>query len=260
MLQAVVLGIVQGLTEFLPISSSGHLLLFRELFGWEFGPYELAYDVALNTGTFFAVLIYFFPTWWGLLTRGLLKRQGRELKLLGILIAATIPAALFGYFAQDAIETIFRQPAVAGITLVIFGLLLWVAERLAHLKKDIADISLKDALTIGVAQALALIPGVSRSGVTMTAGLSLGLKKEEAAQFSFLLLAPISFGAALLEADSVLAAPNTTEMAVGALVSFLVGIAAIHLLLSFVKKYGFAPYVWYRVIIGSLFLGLLLVR
>lgn len=257
-MEAVILGLIQGLTEFLPISSSGHLILIPYLLGW--APSGLAFDVALNTGTFAAVLIYFFPVWWGLLTRGLIGRQKKELNLFWALVIASIPAGLIGYFAKDAIELFVRQPAVAAIMLITFGLLLWWAEKTASLSRSLNAITLLDGLKIGLAQALALIPGVSRSGVTMTAGLRLGLTKEDAAQFSFLLIAPVSFGAALLELDSVIQAPNTTEMALGAFVSFIVGLIAIHFLLKFVKKYGFVPYVWYRLIVGLVFLGLIFYR
>lgn len=252
---AIILGIIQGLTEFLPISSSGHLILLPHFLGWQ--PSGLAFDVALNTGTFVAVLVYFFPVWWRLLTKGLIQRAPQELKLLSVLIVATIPAAILGFFFESIIEQTLRQPVIAALMLILFGLILYFAEKTAALKREIGNLTWKDALIVGLSQALALIPGVSRSGITMTSGLLLGLKKEEAAQFSFLLLAPISFGAALVEAKSVIAAPNTTEMAIGALVSFIVGMAAIHILLKWIKKYGFAPYVWYRVAIGVVFLLLI---
>ncbi len=257
-METVVLGILQGLTEFLPISSSGHLILIPYLLHW--APSGLAFDVALNTGTFAAVLIYFFPVWWKLLTLGIFKRQAKELALFWALVVASIPAGLIGYFAKDAIELFVRQPVVAACMLILFGLILWWAEKTAKLGRDLHSINLLDALWIGFAQALALIPGVSRSGITMTAGLRLGLTKEDAAQFSFLLIAPVSFGAALLEAGAVIDAPNTTEMALGAFISFVVGMVAIHFFLKFVKKHGFGPYIWYRIIAGLVLLGLIIYR
>lgn len=221
-------------------------------------PSGLTFDVALNTGTFLAVLIYFFPTWWRLLVKGVLGGEKKEQKILGYLVLATIPAALLGYLLEPVIDGSLRQPLVAALMLVVFALVLYWAEKQAALKREIQDLTWGDALKVGLAQALALIPGVSRSGITMTAGLSLGLKKEEAAEFSFLLLAPISFGAALLQAPDVLKATNTSEMALGALVSFVVGILAIHVLMRFIKQYGFAPYVWYRVVVGILALAFLI--
>lgn len=248
----IILGIVQGLTEFLPISSSGHLILLPSLLGWEAS--GLAVDVALNTGTFAAAFLYFLPVWWRLLTKGILQRQPAELRLLGLLILATVPAALIGYFGEGLIIGVFRQPMVAASMLILFGLLLWVAERSARLDHSLKTLTWKQSLVIGLSQALALIPGVSRSGITMTSSLWMGLTKEDAAQFSFLLLAPVSLGAVLLQGQSILESPNTTEMAIGAFVSFIVGLSAIHLLLKFLKKYGFAPYIWYRIVVGVFFL------
>src|SRR5262245_44798460 len=160
-MDTLLLGIIQGITEFLPISSSGHLLLIPYLFGWP--PSGLAFDVALNTGTFLAVLIYFFPVWWGLVQKGVIARQPKELKLIGALLIATIPAALLGYFAQPLIENVLRQPVIVALMLIVFGGVLWLAEKKALLTKTVADLSGKEALVIGLAQALALIPGVSRS-------------------------------------------------------------------------------------------------
>lgn len=254
---ALLLGIVQGLTEFLPISSSGHLFLIPHLLGWS--EQGLAFDVALNTGTFLAALIYFFPVWWKLLTKGLLQRQAKELKLLGYLILATIPAALVGLLAQHTIENTFRQPYIVATMLIVFGLILGWAERRARLNQTAEKLTWPQVLGIGVAQALALIPGVSRSGITMTAGLLNGLTKKEAAEFSFLLLAPISFGAALTQFHQIAGSPLAPVL-VGMITSFVVGLAAIHGLLTFVKKAGFAPYVWYRVVAGTIFLILLTVR
>lgn len=258
MTHAVILAIIQGLTEFLPISSSGHLLTIPALLGWQSS--GLAFDVALNTGTFFAVLIYFWRTWMNLIINGLLKRQSAELKLIGLLIVATIPAALIGYIAEPVIDSTLRQPVIAAVMLIVFGLVLGWAEKVAKLKDSVDGLTWGKALLIGFAQSVALIPGVSRSGITMTTGLLAGLKKEAAAEFSFLLLAPISFGAMIVEFNDMVNAPNRTEMLVGAGISFLVGMAAIHLMLSWVKKYGFKPYVWYRVILGVILLALLLAR
>lgn len=255
LLHTLILGIVQGITEFMPISSSGHLLLIPYLFGW--GESGLAFDVGLNTGTFLAVIIYFFPIWWGLLVNGLIARKPRELKLLWVLIVATIPAALLGYFAQPIIENTLRNPEIAAVMLILFAFVLWWAEKRAKLTMELEHITWKEALLIGLSQALALVPGVSRSGSTMTMGLLLGLKKEDAAQFSFLLIAPISLGAVVNQYGAIIDAPNTTDIAIGTLVSFVVGLLTIHLLLSFIKKYGFAPYIWYRIIVGLVVLGVI---
>ncbi len=255
-MHAVILGIIQGLTEFLPISSSGHLLIIPYLLGWP--PSGLTFDVALNTGTFIAAVIYFFPTWWELFVKGILQRQAKELRLLGYLVLATIPAAIAGYKGEKLISDTLRQPVLASIMLIVFGLILWWAARTAKEKKSIAQLTWPESLGIGVAQAFALIPGVSRSGITITSGLFLGLTREEATRFSFLLLAPISLGAAVTQFSKALHAHDTTNLVIGTVVSFLVGLGAIHFMLKFLKKYGFTPYVWYRVVAGLVFLALLL--
>lgn len=254
-MEALILGLIQGLTEFLPISSSGHLLLIPYLLDWQ--PGGLTYDVALNTGTFGAVVVYFWPRWRSLVVGGILGRQKKEGRLLGLLAVATLPAAFAGYFGENAVVSYLRQPIVAASMLILFGLILGLAERAARLNRRIDELGWRGALAIGASQALALIPGVSRSGITMTSGLLLGLTKEAAAEFSFLLLAPISLGAAASQAASFLNAPNLTTMVQGTVVSFLVGLLAIHFLLRFLKQYGYRPYVIYRVAVGLLFLFLI---
>jgi undecaprenyl-diphosphatase len=255
---ALILGVIQGLTEFLPVSSSAHLLLFPYIFNLV--PQGLAFDVALHIGTFLAAFLYFSPTWWRLLTQGLIRGDAKDRQFLTYLILATIPAAIIGFFAESVIEETLRSPYLASIMLVVFGLILGWADKAGQKTKQIADLSWRSAVAIGFAQALALVPGVSRSGITMTAGLAQGLTQAQAAEFSFLLLAPISFGAALTQIPNILGAANTTEMAIGTLVSFVVGLLAINVLLRYVKKYGFAPYVWYRTIFGLAALGYLLMK
>lgn len=254
-MEPIILGITQGLTEFLPISSSAHLLIIPYLFGW--GESSLAFDVALHAGTLAATLVYFFSTWRSLVVKGLIERQSKEVKLIWLLIIATIPAALIGYFGESVISDVLRDPVIASVMMIVFGLVLWLADRMATLRHDLDQITWKESLVIGLAQALALIPGVSRSGITITAGLTQGLKREEATRFSFLLLAPITFGAVITQLPAVLAAPDKSSFAIGILTSFVAGMAAIHIMLSFVKKYGFKPYIWYRVIMGIIFLLLL---
>lgn len=255
MIPAIILGIIQGITEFLPISSSGHLLVIPHLLGWDES--GLAFDVALNTGTFLAVLVYFWRTYWDLLYKGIVKRDPEQLSLMGLLVLATVPAAIIGLISKNVIESSLRQPTIAAVMLILFAGVLWYAEKIGRQTKDIGHIGWKTALGVGVFQALALVPGVSRSGITMTAGLFAGMTREAAARFSFLLIAPISLAAAVLEAKSVLAATNKAEIAIGTLVSFIVGLLAMHVLMRLVKKYGFKPYVWYRVIVGLVFLVLI---
>ncbi len=247
------LGIIQGLTEFLPVSSSGHLLIVPALLGWpESG---LTFDVALNTGTFLAAVCYFFPVWWDLLWGGLVKGNKEQRRTLGLLVLATIPAGLVGFVAQSFITGHLRLPVLAALMLIVFGLLLGYADR--HKSTGTIDtMTWRQALAIGCAQVLALIPGVSRSGITLTTGLFHGFSREEATRFSFLLLAPISFGAAVTQIPAFAHAP-AQPMVIGVVTSFLIGLAAIHFMLRFLQKYGLRPYVWYRVVAGVVFLFLL---
>jgi undecaprenyl-diphosphatase len=257
-LEAIVLGAVQGITEFLPISSSAHLLLIPYLFHWQM--YGLTFDIALHFGTLLAVLIYFSSVWVDLFRNGLVRRQKKELALLTHIAIATIPAALIGYFGGSVIESAVRQPAVAAVMLIIFGIILWWADAQSPSTRDTTNLTWKDALLIGLSQCLSLVPGVSRSGVTMTSSRLLGLSRDEAARFSFLLLAPITAGAVASQLGDALKAPNYNQMLVGALVSFLVGLAAIHFMLAFIKRYGFKPYMYYRVAVGLLILVLVIVN
>ncbi len=257
-MHAFILGLVQGITEFLPISSSGHLLLIPYVLGWPAS--GLAFDVALHAGTLLATVIYFFPKWWQLLTQGLIQRQPKELRLLGFLILATLPAAILGFFAGNAIENALRQPAIVALMLIIFALVLWAAERAAKLKQTMDQLTWKQSLFVGLAQTLALVPGVSRSGITITSGLVTGLTKEDATEFSFLLLAPITLGAVVTQGPKALQGADITPVIIGVITSFVAGLISIHFLLKFVKKYGFQPYIWYRLSVGIVFLVVVALR
>ncbi len=251
MTHAIILGVIQGLTEFLPISSSGHLLIIPHLFHWPAS--GLTFDVALNTGTFVAVLIYFWRQWWALLWDGLVNGDKTQRQLLVNLIIATIPAALLGLLGEKIVTNYFRQPLLAAFMLVVFGVILYTVDKSARLKRSVGTITWKDALVIGLAQSLALVPGVSRSGITITTGLWRGLKREAATEFSFLLLAPISLGAAITQIPQVIHASNHGELLVGTVVSFVVGLLAIRLVFHYLKTYGFKPYIWYRIAAGLVF-------
>src|SRR5271168_1280625 len=197
-LQAIVLGIVQGLTEFLPVSSSAHLILVPWLLRWQ-DP-GLAFDVALHLGTLLALLAYYWREW---LDMGMSLADGRPLprRLLFLLIVASVPGAIIGVLLEKQAETIFRDHyAVIGATLAIMGLVLWAADRIGSKVRKIEDISLLDAVLIGLSQALAIIPGVSRSGATITTARLLGIDRADAANFSFLMATPIIAGAGLHEA------------------------------------------------------------
>jgi len=281
--QAVVLAVVQAFGEFLPISSSAHLILTRWLFGWrELDPaMDLTFDVALHAGTLIAVLIYFFPTWINLIVAGFGGRPrmsasgaaygnvgdaaaGRDRMLLWWLVLGTIPGAIVGKLLDKYAELKFRENyLLIGAMLAIVGLLMWLADKFGSKRRPITGIGAVDALLIGIAQAFALIPGVSRSGSTITAGLARGLNREAAARFSFLLLAPITAGAVLLKAHAVLKAGGLppgmkTPFLIGISVSAVLGFAVIAVFLRFLRTHTLNLFVVYRVVLGIVVIALAL--
>jgi undecaprenyl-diphosphatase len=273
--RAVVLGIVQGLTEFLPISSSAHLVLFPWLFGWR-DP-GLTFDVALHVGTLAAVLLYFRRDLWrmatalvrGMLTRAPLAEPDARLGLF--IVAGSVPAAVAGFLGNDPIDAFFHRPdaqepalAIIAFALIALGLLMALAERSARHLRPLKDVRLRDALIIGAAQMTALVPGVSRSGSTLTAGLFLNLQRESAARFSFLLSVPITAAAVLKEtadmARTGLPPDDRLPFILGILTAGIVGYACIAFLLRFLQRAGTLVFTAYRVALGLLILFLLVVR
>jgi undecaprenyl-diphosphatase len=259
-LQAAILGLVQGLGEFLPISSSAHLVLIPWLFKWS-DP-GLTFDIALHIGTLIAVAIYFWKDWLKLITKGLTDVRSAEGKLFWYLVAATIPGAVVGFLLEKKAETIFREPILISTMLILLGVLLYWADRKSVKHIEMNRITFKTSLFIGLSQALAIIPGVSRSGITMTMGLLMGLTREGAARFSFLLAAPIIFGAALVKLPFLISNPSiiTINFIIGILVSFVIGILSIGFLLRYVQTRNFLPFAWYRFILGSLVIVIVLIR
>lgn len=265
-LQAFVLGLVQGLGEFLPISSSGHLIVVPWLFGWP--DQSLSFDVALHLGTLGAVLYAFWQDWWRLLTgaaRGALA--GRpfatpEGRLLGLIVLATIPGAVAGKLLEEWAETTFRSPLLVSVTMAAMGLVLLFADRRARdASATVTDVGLRDALIVGCAQALALVPGVSRSGATISAALFLGYRREEAARFSFLLATPITAGAALLKVPALWAhGGDRTPVLIGMAAAALFGFLAIRVLLAWVRTRDYRPFVFYRWAFSALVLAALVLR
>ncbi|HWR07082.1 undecaprenyl-diphosphate phosphatase [Sporomusa sp.] len=256
---AVILGIVQGLGEFLPISSSGHLILVRWLFNWESiieqagGNIDIALDVALHVGTLAAVLIYFFQDWLELtkdgLTKGLQTKQG---KMFWYLVAATIPGGLAGLVLESKIEQVFRsQPLIIAGGLAIMGVVLYYVDKRIDEKFHLDRITFKQALLIGTAQALALIPGVSRSGITMTTARMLGFTREAAAKFSFLLATPIIAGAALKHTPDIMHNIGNPLFFVGTFTSAIVGFFSISFLLKYLQRHNFAIFAIYRLILAA---------
>ena len=259
-LQAGILGLVQGLGEFLPISSSAHLVIVPWLFNWE-DP-GLTFDIALHIGTLIAVVIYFWKDWLQLINKGVTDARSREGRLFWYLVLATIPGAMIGLLLEKKAETSFRNPVLIAIMLIALGIVLYWVDRKSAKKIEAENISLKTSFLIGLSQALAIIPGVSRSGITMTTGLFLGLTREGAARFSFLLSAPIIFGAAIVKVPHIIANPAviTTNFIVGMVVSCVTGIASIGFLLRYVQTKTFLPFAWYRFILGALILTIVFLK
>lgn len=249
--EAVILGLVQGLGEFLPISSSAHLVLLPWLFNWE-DP-GLTFDIALHIGTLVAVLAYFWRDWIDLAKGGLKGFNNPDGRLFWYLVVSCIPGAAIGYLLEEQAETVFRSPLLIGTMLIIMGLILYLADRSSRKELDIGHINLKISFLIGLSQAMAIIPGVSRSGITMTTGLLLGLNRESSARFSFLLSAPIICGAALIKLPELLASPSafSAPFITGMLVAAAAGLASIHFLLQYLRTESFLPFAWYRFILGA---------
>lgn len=254
--QAIVRGIVQGITEFLPISSSAHLILIPWFLGWP--DLGLAFDAALHFGTLVSLVVFFRREWLAFARAGLRVLSGRiettDERMVVYILVATIPAGVTGILAEDFVEARLRSPLVPACTLILLALVLLLAERIGSRRKDFEGISGADAITIGLAQALALVPGVSRSGVTITAALFRGVRREPAARFSFLLSAPIIAGAAgtkILDLVSGGAGNGQTVMlAVGVATSAVVGYLAIRFMLRYLATNTTYVFIVYRIILG----------
>ena len=259
-LQAVILGLAQGFGEFLPISSSAHLVLVPWLFGWT-DP-GLTFDVALHLGTLVAVVIYFWKDWWQLIIKGFTDVRSVKGRLFWYLVAASVPGAMGGFLLEKKAETVFRSPILIAMMLILMGIFLYWADRRSAKKIEMDNITFGTSILIGISQVLAIVPGVSRSGITMTTGLLMGVTREGAARFSFLLSTPIIFGAAMVKLPDVISNPSviTLNFAIGMLVSCVTGIVGIGFLLRYVQTKDFLPFVWYRFILGALVVAITLVR
>ncbi len=263
--QVIVLALIQALTEFLPVSSSAHLALAPWLFHWK-DP-GLVFDIALHVGTLAAVLIYFFKDWLQVLASGFGMRFGhdRELsrnpRLLWYLVLGTIPIGIAGLLFGKQAETTWRNPYLIGGMLIGVGLLMWAAEQMATARKDIGQITMADSLVIGAAQALAVVPGTSRSGITITAGLFQGLDRETAARFSFLLSTPAILAAAAkgvydLRKHGGIPHEMQIPFLVGIAVSAIAGTAVIAFFLQYLRRNSLMPFVYYRVVFGIIVIAL----
>jgi undecaprenyl-diphosphatase len=260
---AALAGVIQGLTEFLPVSSSGHLLLFHDLFGFQV-PDEIAFDVVLHLGTLTALLAFFwqdvirylrafftsFGSW-----RGRLANLTIDQRIAWYLVIATIPGAAFGFLLEDQIDAWFRNPTGVAIMLIVFGVVLYVVDRFAKKERTMDQLGFGGAIGIGLAQVLALVPGVSRSGITMIAGLAQKLNRDAAARFSFLLSMPIIFGAGAKKVIDLVQGPALssammTEMLIGFVTSAVVGYFCIRYFLQYIRRHSLSVFVWYRIVVG----------
>jgi undecaprenyl-diphosphatase len=256
--QATLLGALQGFAEFLPVSSSAHLALAPWLFRFE-DP-GLTFDVALHVGTLAAIAATFGGRWWKILRGAAATPTGPEARKLGFLILATIPGAIVGLAFEKKAEEAFRDPRLIAGALIVFGFLMEAADRLGPKLRDWALAGPRAALLIGAAQALAVVPGVSRSGSTLTAGLGLGLTRESAAEFSFLMSAPIIAGAAILKLRHLTAADLTGPYIWGIVVSAACGWVAVNVFLRGINRYGLRPYALYRLLAGAAVLAVYYAR
>jgi undecaprenyl-diphosphatase len=264
--QAVVMGIVQGLTEFLPISSSGHLIIVPYLAGWT-DPFltSLAFSVMLHIGTLVALLLYFAGDWRRLIPAGLATIRERSFesdsdrRLAWLLVVATVPALVIGFLLNDLVEMRFREVGLVALMLVVGGILMWLADRWGAKRYLPMDLTFPKALGIGFAQALALIPGVSRSGVSISAGLFAGLDRESAARFSFLMATPVTAAAAAYETlrlvrGDVGVAVEWAPLIAGMVAALVSGLVAIAVLLRYVRTRSLNIFVLYRIVLAAIVL------
>jgi undecaprenyl-diphosphatase len=264
LVQAIVLGIVQGLTEFLPVSSSGHLIIVPELLGWR-DPFieSLAFSVMLHVATLLALLVYFRADWLRLIPAGLAAIRDRSFKddpdrrLAWLLAASTVPAVIVGVLFNDIIEDNFREARLVAITLVIGAAVLWLADRVGRRDRPIEGMTFPIAIGIGAAQALALVPGISRSGISISAGLFAGLDRTAAARFAFLMATPITAGAGVWELRKIVSGEAGVDLplvplAAGMLASLIAGLLAITVLMRFLRTHGTGVFVAYRIALAAL--------
>ncbi len=256
--EAIILGILQGLTEFLPISSSGHLILVQWATGWT-GELmnNLTFDVALHVGTLVAVLGYFRRDWLRLgracvnVVRG--GAPDYEARLVWYIALATIPAAFIGMKYEHVVETLFRNPLLVAAALVAGSLVMWLADRYSKQEYQLRSMTLHHAFFVGIAQALALVPGISRSGITISAGLAGGYTREDAARFSFLLSTPVIAGAAVLKLKHISLHSNEAAVGfvLGTLCSAIVGYLSIRFLVRYLERHTMNIFVWYRLVLAA---------
>jgi undecaprenyl-diphosphatase len=254
--ESIILGIIQGLTEFLPVSSTAHLVIIPELLGWKSGLLNsLTFDVALHLGTLLAVVTYFFKDTIDLISgfvRGIYRRDfaaDKRARFSLLVFLGTIPAGILGVLLEKWVETKFRTPGVLAAMLLVVGILMWYSEKRAKRDKKVDSLTVRDALIVGFAQALALVPGTSRSGITISSGLLLGYDREDSARFSFLLSIPVIAGAAVLKLRVFIHGIPADEIAplvLGTIFSAIFGFLSIKYFLKYLQRHTMNAFVWYR--------------
>jgi undecaprenyl-diphosphatase len=247
--QAIILGAVQGLAEFLPISSSAHLVLVPWLFKWQ-DP-GLAFDVALHLGTLVALLMYYREQWIAM-ARSITGGDSADRRLLSLIVMASIPGAIIGLAFEKQAETTFRSPLLIAIAMAILAMLLWLFDKLAPQKRTISEMTYWDALAIGFSQALAIIPGVSRSGATITMARAVGVERGDSANFSFLMATPIIAGAGLFEARKLIHEGLDWSVGLGFLSAAIFGLIAIVFLIRYVRTHNYIAFAVYRLVVAAL--------
>jgi undecaprenyl-diphosphatase len=258
LLIAIILGIVEGVTEFLPVSSTGHLILATELLGFDANKWA-AFNVIIQLGAILAIVVLYWRTFWAVI-EGLFRNKAMSWRFVRNVLIGFLPSAILGFLLLKHIEALLGDPKVVAVALIVGGIAILVIERLAK-RSDVvgvAEIPPRTAVGIGIAQCLAMIPGVSRSGATIMGALSLGVERRTAAEFSFFLAIPTMLGATTLEflrhRHDIMAGAHGVgfgTVAVGFVVSFLVAIVVVRAFVHYISKHGFAPFAWYRIIVGA---------
>jgi undecaprenyl-diphosphatase len=258
LLLAIILGIVEGVTEFLPVSSTGHLILATQLLGFDAGKWE-AFNVIIQLGAILAIVVLYWRTFWAVL-EGLLKRNPVSWRFVRNILIGFLPSAILGALLLKHIEALLKNATVVAVALIVGGIAIIVIEKLAKRQEvsGVAEMSAKTALGIGIAQCLAMIPGISRSGATIMGALSLGVERRTAAEFSFFLAIPTMIGATTLEFakhhHEIMAGAHGVgfaTIAVGLVVSFLVALVVVRAFVHYISRNGFAPFAWYRIVVGA---------
>ena len=258
-LASIILGIIQGIAEFLPISSSAHLIIFRDIFGigasMDSGM-AMSFDIALHLGTLIAIGVFFFKDFVNMFKKGFTKGvKDKDGKILWYLVVATVPAAIVGLLFEDIIDQVLRKNYILiALALAVMGIIIYLADKMSKQKKEVKDMTLKDAIIIGCSQVFALIPGFSRSGTTIATGRLLNLKRDDAARFSFFLSAPVVLGAVVLQLlDSstwAIIMDHLAVFVVGMLIAFITGLLCIKFLLKYLDKHDFKAFMIYRVVLA----------